>query len=87
MDIDKKLWVVYINYKLSKLHSKKYFEGSKEKLMALVGCLHSTTLEEIDVWYCESPTYILPEERETLSYFIDTKECVHVCSTRRRSND
>lgn len=86
MNIDKKLWVVYINYKLSKWHSKEYFEGSKEQLMALIGCLHSTILEEIDVRYMESPTYILPENRITMSYRIDKKECVHVYTTGRVNN-
>ena len=45
--------------------------GNKEELMTLVGCLVSTSLEQIDVRYCKAKD---PGRHEFIGYHITEKE-------------
>lgn len=71
----KKEWDIYIRYALSGCE-KHLFTGTKTELMTLIGCIHSTSLENCSVRYIEHQEGV--EKGSKISYTITSDERICV---------
>lgn len=76
MDKPETIFKIYIRSAFDQF--EKYFiRGTKENLMALIGCLYSTRLEKIERINYEEVKEI-PKDLEEIKYFISSKGDIRI---------